>query len=140
MSFYVLEVMGSIWSADSKIQSSNPYRITWENQESGQRICELFIKMVGESERGGTDPYDSVHLGVHFYKYEKSFDFGLKPNERPRPISNVYIPSKPFTYIQINKLVSHSLSLLETCKNAGEITAVTEEELAQALKEIESDT
>jgi hypothetical protein len=94
--------------------------------------------MVIDSERGNTNPYDEVHVGVHFYKYEKQFNFNLKPSDRPLPISNVYIPSRPDTNININRLVGYSLKSLDSIENGANITAVSEEELNQALKEVES--
>jgi hypothetical protein len=139
MSFYVLEIMGSRWGTDNNLLSFNPYRITWENKESGQKICEIFIKMISESEKGSLEPYETIHMGFRFYKYEKSFDFKLKPSQRPRPVSNVYIPSNYLTYINICKVISYSLTLLESNKNGAEITAVTETELKEALEEVESE-
>lgn len=137
MSFYVLEVISSRWN--KSLLGCTPYRITWKHLESGYKICEIFIKTAIESERGNMSPHEEVHIGFHFYKYEKSFDFSLKPSDRPTPVSNVYIPSQLYVNININKLVGYSLDLLESTKNGSKITTITEEELNQTLKEIESE-
>jgi hypothetical protein len=122
MSFYVLELAVSTW-LDNQVLDVMPYRITWENGESGQNICETFAKLVGESATESlSDVNQEVRLGYHFYKYGSPFDYA-NPDKtsRPKVVSNSYFPSKTLKGMDIPKIVRHALSELESPKKEKKV-------------------
>lgn len=131
MSFYVLDVMCGAWKTDS-IADVKPFRITWENPESGKIVAKMFIGAVLETQLKVSDLADRISIGFHFYKYSKTFNFNdVKRGEKPSPISNVYIPSQNVSdmdYDEVegwcNRVINYSFRELERVKNGDTITAV----------------
>ena len=121
MSFYVLELASSTWLNDNQVLDVMPYRITWENRESGQKICETIVKVVIESFDSSADiPNEKQEnkLGFRFYKYDNSFDFATTPSKnRPKMVSDAYIPSKTMKGVDISKTIEFALAELESPQN-----------------------
>ena len=138
MNYYVLEVMCGVWRSDA-IEDVKPFRITWENPETGAVVCKMFIGAVLETQLRNADLIERISIGFHFYKYPKRFNFeNVKKGERPKAISNVYIPSQDMSQLKddelegwSDKIVEHAIKALETDKNADVITAVHPDEIEE---------
>lgn len=141
MNYYVLEVMCGVWRSDS-IQDVKPFRITWENPDTGKIVSKMFIGAVLETQLKNADLIDRISIGFHFYKYPKRFNFeNVKKGERPKAISNVYIPSQDMSQLDYDevegwsdKIIDYAIRTLETDKNGDTITAIHPDEIVDDKK------
>jgi hypothetical protein len=126
MSFYVLEILCGE-TIDGILLDADPYRITWENKESGEIVSRMFINAILDIHQKKSEIQEKSSIGFHFYKYSEPFEFGDKLNNKSELISNVYIPTNCIEDIKItdrkeyiNDMVNWALSELEAIKKSPE--------------------